>query len=72
MYYTGVAASLQRLCFGVSALDDSVTLEEAGVEEVRNSCIFLGCCVHWIYIAVTIECSGFGRFFCDDYLDGDI
>ena len=30
----GVAASVQRLFFGVSAIDDAVTLEEAGVEEV--------------------------------------
>lgn len=34
----GVAASLQRLFFGVSAVDDACTLEEAGVEEV---CRFL-------------------------------
>lgn len=34
MYRAGVAASLQRLSFGVSALDDYVTLAEAGVEEV--------------------------------------
>ncbi|CDI79760.1 ubiquitin / ribosomal protein S27a fusion protein, putative [Eimeria acervulina] len=29
----GVAASVQRLFFGVSAIDDAVTLGEAGVEE---------------------------------------
>lgn len=37
----GVAASVQRLFFGVSAIDDAVTLGEAGVEEVGKTACFL-------------------------------
>ncbi|KAL8448040.1 hypothetical protein Emed_004039 [Eimeria media] len=29
----GVVADIQRLCYGVTALNDDVTLEEAGIEE---------------------------------------